>query len=460
MTHRGLLSTCCRRLRAEGGFAVPTVMLAVIAAAGIASSAVIASVSAQTGTVRDQNTKAALAAAEAGIANAMMRFNRVRVTSPTNACAPVGGMVTDAAGWCPQVITGMFDRGTYSYRVHTTPAVGAVPGKLTVVSTGTVDGVSRRVRTEADTITGNYRPFAGNATVIGLNSIAINGGSTINADVATNGNVGLDSNTTLNCDYAQVGVGRGFSPRGSNSTATCAPTPGEISLPPVNPGDVMVNNSNARIGRFGLPGVLDPIQGRNNCNWNPVTLMLDLGSGCSLTLGTSGGEFNYAFCQIRLRSNSYLHVTRGATVRIYFGSPDSPPCLNQTQPLIVQSNSKIQPTGPSTGAASLALFGVGSDTRATSITIDSNAILFDCDQTFVLYAPRTSLTVSSNANICGGIGARSITVDSNSTITASNAASEFELPNTEVAAHYSRPADFVECTATAPPTGGAPDVGC
>lgn len=438
----------------EHGFAVPTVMLAMIAVFGLATTTIIATVGAQHGTTRDQNTKAALGAAEAGVANALMRFNRIPTlaTTPNDDCNPVGGFELD--GWCKPVGPVEFDRGTYEYRVKPAgvdPASPDTPGQLTVVSTGTVDGVSRRVKTMADSFALGYQPFA-EFNVIGLDSIHLDSNAHITANAATNGNIGLDSNATLDCGdgATQVGPGRGYNPRGSNSTATCdPPDQGVISLPPVNPGDVMTTNSNGRICN------LDPIQGTSCASaWNPTTKKLSLKAGDSITLGAAGGEFNYAFCQITLNSNSYLYVANGAVVRIYLGPPEQ--CAGQTQPLVLRPNSKIQPTGA--GPANLALLIVGSDVIPTSVTLNSNTILFGCEQTFVLYAPRTAVIVHSNTHICGGLAAKSIHVDSHATLTAINTAEDFELPGEDGRAHYGPPRGFVECGPA--PASGLPDAGC
>lgn len=440
------MSTCQRFLRrasTEQGFAVPTVMLAMLASFGLGTAVVVSSIGAQQGTVRDQNTKAALAVAEAGVANALLRFNRIEATS---ACTPVGGSAAGTGGWCPANVTGDVDRGAFTYAVRPTPT------ELEIVSVGTIDGVTRRVNAVAQSAQGGEKglqPF-GTASVVGLDGILLNANSTINASVATNGDIGLNSQSVINCQSAQVGPGRGLNPN-NKGKVTCPLGQGTTALPPVNPGEVMTSNSNGRICK------LDPLTPVSDCSWawNSKQKTLILNSGAALTLGASGGEFNYAFCQIILNSNSYLHIAGGAKVRIYFGAPEE--CNNQSTPLIINSNSKIQPTGA--GAPDLAILVLGSEKRSTNITLNSNAILFNCDQSFVLYAPRTAVTINSNTHVCGGLAAKSIIINSNSSISASNSASDFELPNTESQYFlgYGQP-EFVECTSTA--QASPPDTGC
>ena len=78
------------RWRSDGGFAVPTVMFMMLAAFAVASVGAVASISSQHGVVRDQDTKEALAAAEAGVSQALLHYNRVP-TSGANTCVVSNG---------------------------------------------------------------------------------------------------------------------------------------------------------------------------------------------------------------------------------------------------------------------------------------------------------------------------------------------------------------------------------
>jgi hypothetical protein len=419
------------RLRCAEGIAMPVVLIALVAAFALASVTVIASVTTQGGTTRDQNTKAALAAADAGVSNAMLRYNTIKTTSAADVCAPVGGTAASGAGgWCPQQVTGAIDRGAYAFMVKPTAT------EIEIVSRGTVDGVSRRVDVVARS-SGGIQPF-GSAGVIGLDYINLNSNANLNANLATNGDITLNSNSAINCNYAQIGVGHQVI-QNANTSISCPAAQGTISLPPVNPGDVATNNSNGRICN------LDPISGELCAQaWNPATKVLQLNSNSSITLGSSGGTYNYFFCQLTLNSNSSLYIAGGATVRIYFGTPDTAPCLNQASPLNLNSNAKILPTGA--GPVDIALLVVGSDTKATNITLNSNTQLISCPQSFVLYAPRSALTFNSNNQFCGGLAAKSLLFNSNSG-GVNNAGTQFQLPNT-VAGHYD-PEEYVECSTAA-----------
>ena len=54
---------------------MPTVMFMLLAVFSVVSIGVVASIQAQSGSVRDQQTKSALASAEAGVSQALLHYN-------------------------------------------------------------------------------------------------------------------------------------------------------------------------------------------------------------------------------------------------------------------------------------------------------------------------------------------------------------------------------------------------
>jgi Tfp pilus assembly protein PilX len=480
---RVLVTVPRARLAAESGFAVPVVLLSILVAFALGTVTVLASVNSQSSAVRDERAKEALAAAEAGVQHALLRYNRMTARAPNVCVAGSSTMTTQAPaadGWCSPVTGSLAGNpdAAFTYRVCPRGRDQALPcpspntahnivggeaaSGIEIVSTGTVDGVSRRVEVIARS-SGGDRPFAGNAGVIGLDSIRADGNASIYANVATNGAVTLDNNADLYCDAAYVGNGHGIIRRNS-STASCPATTASTSLPPVNQGDVRTNNSNGRWYANGTWFPNDPMT--PSCTttcWSPSAAAntaaykhLTITSGASRTL-TLGGS-NYSLCKLTLSSNSNLYVQSGADVRIYFDSPENCPGLPVVdgcyQQLDVSSNARIA----ATGNAKVALLFVGSDARPTCANFSSNTYAGQsCEQDFVVYGPRTHMRFASNSHFCGSIAGKSVYVDSNSTLKASNANGDFELPSS-VAGHYGVE-DFVECTATTG-TNSTPNTGC
>ncbi|HEU4599761.1 MAG TPA: hypothetical protein VFS26_08440, partial [Solirubrobacterales bacterium] len=143
-----------RRLRREeGGMALPVALFAMIGSMALASAAVVATTDVQSGTHRDDSSKEAIAAADAGANVARARQTRYGfVLNRLNPCLAMGsdGKLTKTSAelvggkeWCP-AISGNVGAASYVYRVS---PVGVECGsyELCVVSTGTADQMSRRI---------------------------------------------------------------------------------------------------------------------------------------------------------------------------------------------------------------------------------------------------------------------------------------------------------------------------
>jgi Tfp pilus assembly protein PilX len=452
-------------LRAERGFALPTTLLMLIAAFAIVSVGVASTVSVQRGTVRDQSTKSAVQLAETAVSQAMLHFNRIK-PSPTNACSPVSS-TGPSAGWCPAITTTDPAGGTYTYQARICDSTGSCPpaaGKpaysLEVVGTGTRGNVIRRVDVRSHSASG--QAMFGDYQVKAGDGITLDSNARIHAGTATNGDIILSSNAKQ-CGQASVGVGHQFQQAGSNSyfqDANCV-TPNnvvgqqQINLPPVNQGDVAINNSNSRF--FAL----DPASGNkasacwsgknaNGSNGSCGTRHLAVGTNSTVTLG---GLKPYSFCKLTMDSNSSLLVQAGQPVAIYFDSPENCGYSSGVPQLDMDSNTRIS----SNDGQPVQLLFVGSTSQPplqTVINLSSNTdINAACEQNFVVYAPRTDINLNSNSTYCGALAGKTLHLDSNADIRTNGASQSFVVPN--VAAHY-QVDRFVECTATtmSPPSSG------
>jgi hypothetical protein len=427
----------------QGGFAVPTVLFMILGGFSVAMVAAVVSVNAQRGTVRDADSKTALAIAEAGVSEALLRYNRVPTTTAGRCIVSSGGMVqlaAPSAGWCAPVSGGTV-QGTYKYSVAPTP------GHLEIVSLGRSGGVTRRVQVSADSVSG--QGIFSTATVKARELISLDSNAEIRANAATNGDMSLSSNAKL-CGTGSVGVGRGFTLTSNarhyadtTCTGTGTLTQKPLALPAVNQGNAATVNDNGRF--FGL----DTRTGGNKVSWNPTTRALNLQSNSSLTLGGS----IYSVCTLTMSSNTAIYVAPGAIVRIYFDSPEACGLPSGSTQLSLSSNSRITASGG--GPSNVALLMVGSDTRQTRAQLNSNTqVAGACEQNFVIYAPRTQFEFNSNSTFCGAIAAKSIHMDSNARLFTDSSAKNFVLPNT--APHYA-PSRFVECGSA---EMSPPDAGC
>jgi hypothetical protein len=471
MTMRNGSRRWLARAADDGGFALPTVMLMALAAFAVASAAILASLSAQSGTSRDYRAKDALAAAEAGAHEGMLRYNATVVNEGVswNTCLPSGAdPASDGAGWswCPAQQATLPDGTTYTYRVGFPQQIPGAPlpaHTAQIISEGDSNGVTRRVDMTVRSAAGQT-PFT-DAGIIGLNSIVLTSGDELFGNTATNGDVNVASNTTV-CGNVQVGPGRtvvGGPPHCGGTTSTV--TTGVTSLPPVNQGDVATNNQN---GNFFSVNPVSPTTTnalRRAC-FNGMNAAGETDTSCGsrelrLTNGASGiavtlNGGNYSLCKLTMEQGTTLYVAAGAKVTIYFDSPEACGYTASTTQLSMSSNTSIQVNGGS--AQNMRMLFVGSDTIQTIAIMASNTQQnVACNQDFVLYGPRTEIQFASNSFFCGAIAGKKIDASSNTTVKTSNQSSQYTLPNW--VDHYAID-DFKECVGPMPGGTTSPTSGC
>jgi type II secretory pathway pseudopilin PulG len=453
------------RLREERAFAVPTVLLMMLAAFAVVSVGVMAASNTQRGTVRDQNSKAALQLAEAGINEAMLRYNHL-TPAAGNLCSPLG--VFPANGWCQVGPVPDPSGGTYSYQVYVGTG-SALPEddqgnlELRVVGTGTMGETTRRVMNAAKSFSTNV--FADYQVKAG-EDIVLDGNASINAGTAAGGDITLNNNASL-CGPASVGVVHNLHQNqnsGHFSDTDCQqPTTDvgheDINLPLVS---VPLTNENTRL--FGQDPV-SAVHGNNaRACWNGFNAdgttgtcgarHLDIGNASAVTLGGS----QYVFCKLTTNSNSSLLVSGGRKVVIYFDSPESCGYPSGTAQLDMNSNSRIT----SSEATPVELRFAGSTTRQTilrlSANTDANA---ECQQNMIVYAPLSDVLVNpgstsnNGTTYCGALAGKSITLGSNAHLRVNG---DYDL-TLQPAIPYYQPDEFVECRA-APATAPTFDAGC
>ena len=183
-------------------------------------------------------------------------------------------------------------------------------------------------------------------------------------------------------------------------------------LQPVFQGDVPTVNSN---GRFFSQ---DLRSGASDVTWSSATRTLTLNGNSSVTLGGT----NYSFCKLTLDSNSTLYIAAGAVVRIYFDSPEACGQPSGVTQLLMTSNTRIvSSSGAPTNAALLFVGSTSTPFRQTKAVLDSNtgSSGAGCSSSFVIYGPKTDLSLNSNATWCGALAGKSVALDSNSIVRAS-----------------------------------------
>lgn len=450
-------------VRSERGMALPTALLATTISFTLASTAVVASVVSQRGTVRDSASKSAIAAADAGASVAMMRMNRY-ASSLTSAdpCLGVNNgtlVLTGAAadGWCPEV-QGTVGGSSYAYRV--TPQVSG--GTMSVVATGADGTVSRRVSTTfKETSIGGILSEAG---VIAEGDITLNNSAQIRVGVGTNGNVTL-SNSAQICGSIRHGVGKGVTFR--NSSGQCSgyvQSEGNETLPAVSsfmPTDIATNNSNYRLAKctkttpekLPLGCELDSYVSNNNGTWGwvPASRKIELSNTSTLTLG--GGD--YFICRLVINNSSHLIMAAESHVRIFFDTPENCGLSSGTAQVEINNSGSIEATafGAKLGQYDVpGLYVQGSTTRATQVNFNNSG----SESEFVLYAPNSSVNFNNSATYQGAVVGKTVTLNNSAIV---KQPSGFTAPSIGGATIYSRQS-YVECSGGTVPSGSQPNSDC
>jgi hypothetical protein len=436
---------------------VPTAIGATALGFALVSAAMVASVDVQRGSTRDAETKRALAAADGGAAVAVLRQNKLSsLTSVASPCLGAGSggvlVATSVAvdGWCPPV-SGTLADGSYTYRVR---PVSSPTNEMTIVSTGTAGGVSRRVAVNnRATTVGSILAVEG---LIGRDRIELKNNADVRVSMGTNGDVFMQNNATV-CGNIRHGVGESVTFQ--DNAYQCpgyAITEGDITLPPPPvPADIATNNSNLRLVRCISPDnpvgcQLDTFnQSRTSTYpWNPTTRRFYMQNNATLTLG--GGD--YWFCELYIQNNSHLIMAQGARVRIFFDTPENCGLQDNHAQIHVQNNSDITSTAydPATGQFDVpGFYMLGSATRATRAHWQNNG----GSNEFVLYAPNTHVNLQNNSAFTGAIAGSSIWMENNAVMRSD---AGFVPPNIGGSVLYQR-TRYVECTGA---TGTTPDADC
>jgi hypothetical protein len=449
---KGMFSKLLRcRLRelgsSERGMALPVALFAMISSMALAGAAVVSSVDVQQGAKRDSGSKSAIAAADAGANVATMRLSRYANSLDSSPCLAesAGTLVTSepaADGWCPPV-AGTVGSAAYSYRVSPAGPLGeGLCGEydLCIVSTGIVDGVSRRIEMtfNESTIDGTDEEEGteeedggsglGTEGLIGEDGIDINGTSAdIRVGLGSNGDVMNNGNVVI-CGDIRVGIGR------ENTADQCSgykEYKGNVNLPPVSgfmPGDIASDNANNRL--LKCVSTNNPVECQKDTytgNWkskppfDPATRTVEIGSGDALTVGGSG---DYWICRLILDGHSELIMPAGAEVRFFFDTPENCKMPAVATQISTSGSSRIVSTGYQTSSGNFALPGfylLGSEATATRVSLGGNTSTNE----LIVYGPETIMEFNGNASYKGLVAGKYVYVNGN--IKMKNDAG-FELP--------------------------------
>lgn len=467
-------------LRREDGIVVPVTVIVLTLALVLVGVAAMGASFSNNSSNRDRLAKRAQQAADAGLAAALDRMNRLDVTHgasrvPTVQCVGVaaGGTLTlspaTSGAWCPAVTENLGNGESYSYRVRpVSQPSGATTVTYSIVSTGTAGGVTRRAMLDPSALTG--KPLVGHFTMVSVldillyNSATIDGNTrSIDGNIILNGPSKIGGTPPACTGTATPGPGKAIY-KDSNSTVCDPQPPGEsYSLAEVDPSDVLPpNNNNSHIC------TIDPCSGGGVTLDSKYRLTIN---GSSLTLSNSG---SYYFCNLDMEGNSQLTIAPGAKVKIYVASPEWCKSGGRSQPTNVDNygmtfsnksiitNLNIDPTTGRPDPTYLQLYVVGSPTQCSSYPLPSPsncAVTLGNNNTtyLMLYAPHSVVQLQNNINVFGAVVGRQIVMSNNSHITYVDAVGSVTSKDLYPVFKLQ---GYRECTPTPPSGSTSPDAGC
>ena len=410
-----------RRLAAERGF----VLIAAIAVLSIllvlTTAAVAVSVDSSTSTTRDGNSKAALAAAEAGLQVASYRLKAIK-PGPTECITGTGTtsptIPTSKPIYCvgPEEKTLLGNNAEFQYWTSKVLAsgencAGAKSGteERCITSEGKVNGASQRLQTLGKTP--SEESLFTVKGVEGLNHVLISGSVKIPALVTSNGEIVGTGSSNFEQGYEICAPGGKFTPAagserlssgvkihgenpgptiGYEKTRSSTACPFKAPIPSGHP--TAASNEDSRIG------VSDKLEGTKH-KWNEKTYEFEMkgGSENTLTLGEAGRTTRYFFCSFKLPSGSpKFKIASGAKVEMFIGSPEETPkvCATGTGTFEIAGGAEAENGAKNPAALFITMGGKGPFTYAggTAATLEA-----------AIYAPNARVELSGNVGFKGGI---------------------------------------------------------
>jgi hypothetical protein len=397
----------------------------------------------------DSSVKRAVASADAGIEAAIYRLNKLKTSELLCVVVGVTGLTVEpvqADGWCRAQPEDLGDGASYSYRIsggHLAIINGQELLQRKIVSTGTVNGSTRRAEAVVGSATGKSL-FGGNA-VTSADDLSLANSTHVVGNVASNGNVSLSGSTSL-CGNATYGPGKQFTT--TNAGLQCSgystfQADGSMLLNPVDQGNAKTVNDNGRIG------VQDTFLPSIPSVWNPATRVLQLKQFSTLTLG---GDV-YSFCNLEIANSAQLIIAPRAAgrppLKIFIDSPEN--CPGVTNAGSVKLTEQASILNPNADPSTVELFVAGSAETATSVQFLNS---FASAVNMLIYAPRSTVRMQNSTAIVGAVAGKSVLLENSATVTW-NASAAVTIDDLEP---LFRRQSWVECSTRQ--TGSAVDSGC
>jgi Tfp pilus assembly protein PilX len=444
----------------ERGIALPVALAVLFVTAGLATVAAREAITADHQSFRDESAKRANQAAVSGVQNAVYQTNLVQ--PGTTQCAARNGsgqliaQAVQSNGWCPAISEDLGDGATYSEQVSQASTVTVNGGTVLqrqISSTGTVNGVTRRVLYSVQASTG-AQLFPTGYAMLADQSINMKNNAKVTGGLASNGNITLKNNSNV-CGNITAGPGKTYS-KGPNTTVCAGYSTANATQPfaiqPVDVGNASPND-NQRITNAIANSGSNKDSCSNTCNkisWSATTRVLTVNSGGVLTL--SGNT--YFLCRLEIKGGGTIQIaSRTTPMYVYIDTPEN--CGSTAGMGSAAWSSSGSFVNLSNNPATFALLVAGSSKIATSVDLSSNDQSGAGPIIMAVYAPNSSVTYANNLNFTGAIVAKTIDMKNNAVITYDSRVTSISSGSS---VRFYQGYDYKECTGV--PTGTTPDTGC
>ncbi len=451
-----------RRLLDERGVALPMALAVLFVTAGLATVAAREAITATHQSARDENAKRAIQAAQSGIQNAVYQMNLIQPAATQcvgrNGSGQLAAQAVGSNGWCAAISEDLGDGTTYSEQVSqaTTATINSITvQQRQISSTGTTNGVTRRVLLAVQAATG-AQLFPTGYAMLADQSINMKNNAKVTGGLGSNGNITLKNNADL-CGNVTPGPGKTYS-HGPNTTVCSGSSTANAAQPfaiqPVDLGNATPNDNQRITNAIANSGSNKDSCGNatacSKISWNAATRVLTLNSGATLTL--SGNK--YFFCRLELKGGSTLQIaSRTTPLETYIDTPENCGSTAGMGSVVFNSNSNF--VNLANNPAVFVLYVAGSSKIATSIDLSGNDSSGSNAIIMAIYAPNSSITYANNLNFTGAIVAKTIDLKNNAVITYDSRVTSITSGSS---VRFYQGYDYKECTSV--PTGTTPDTGC
>jgi Tfp pilus assembly protein PilX len=427
-----------RRLTGEAGFVVPTALIVLLILTLLIGASITVATQTSSSTTRDNNTKAALEAAEAGLETANYRLSKLE-PKESKQCINGGAVVEEKCESKPEEPLG--NGATFQYWTSKGLAAGetcagqtittvANEAQRCITSVGTVNGVQRRLQARAAL---NRPPLFEVEGILGYKSIVVKNNSHLEGEIGTNGTITLAPGVTatkadLGGPTAKVelngaspvtesknpspfeaaaAVPIGKSAESATTTAECKPPlPGEA--PAAGPNcDWLITKGIKK----ETPG--DLVGGpAGSVKFEPLTRSLSMGNKAELTLK----EGIYNFCDFQITGTfATLTIELGARVEIFIDSAKPPRepeaksgCKNDPEAGKLGFKNGVTIENPNKNATYLQVYVYDNSGGEIVFAPNSSSAFYGS-----IVAPYSKLAITNNGEFIGAIEASEVELTNN-----------------------------------------------